>query len=187
VIRPVDRDEAAHQLHGVGILAQPFARDDHAEAVADDVDLRRAGEGEHGADEAAQVRNIGDGRVRRPGAKSLVRKKVALVALVADTPELAQRVAVIGEVLRERLHPPVRVAHRREGRVIVAVDEDDRRARHRSGSAEADQRSAERGVEDRRKAGRKRVADGAVGMRPGGERKQRAKSDEERRCEAGEA
>jgi hypothetical protein len=52
-----------------------------------------------------------------------------------------------------------------EGHVVVAVQEDHRRARHRTGGAEADHGLAQRCVLDHREVGRQRVADRAGGVR----------------------
>ena len=54
--------------------------------------------------------------------------EVALVTLVADAPQLGGRVAAIGEELREGQHAAERVAGGGKWRVVVAVDEDHRRA-----------------------------------------------------------
>ena len=122
------------------VLPHPFARERHAQAVADDVHALRAREVHHRAHEAAQVGHVGRVGVGDARAARLVGGQVALVALVAHAPELAGGIAVVGEELRQRLDAPVGAAGGGERRVVVAVDEDDRRSRHRAGGAEADER-----------------------------------------------
>src|SRR3954447_6449867 len=98
------------------VLPQPLAGKRYAEAVTDDVDALRPGVREHGVDERAQIRNVRDGRVRGAGPVGRRRDEIALVALVAEAPELARPIAVVEEVLRHRVHGSVRVAWRRERR-----------------------------------------------------------------------
>src|ERR1700719_1881121 len=54
----------------------------------------------------------------------IVLHQVALIALITQPPELAQVVAVIEEELREGLEAAKGVAGSREGRIVVAVEED---------------------------------------------------------------
>jgi hypothetical protein len=166
------------------VLAHPFARQGHAEAVADDVDLLRTGVVEHRANEAPQVGDVRFVGVREGRADRLIGGKVALIALVAEPPQLARRIAVLGEVLRQRMDAAIGIAGGRERRVVVAVQEDDRRARHRPRRAEAEYRLAERGIDDDGKVGRQAGADAAGGVRGAGERERR-EDGREQASEAG--
>ena len=115
-----------------------------------------------------------------PGAPRLVGEQVALVALVAERPDLGGRVAVREQVVCERLDVAERVAGRRIRRVVVAVEQDHRRPLDAARAAEADHRRAERGVEDLREAGRERRpgrGNGRGGQDEGGEQD----------CKSGEA
>ncbi len=100
VVRRGDRDEMPHELVGV-VAAQPLAGERPAEAVADDVDALRAGVLEHGLHEARQVVDVRGRRVRDGGPVRRRRREVALVALVAEPPDLARGVAAVDERLRE--------------------------------------------------------------------------------------
>src|SRR4051795_4956528 len=75
----------------------PCAGKCHAEAVPDDVDTLGPGVVEHGADEAIEIEHVRERRVRKARADRLIREQIALVALVAEPPELRRRVPVISE------------------------------------------------------------------------------------------
>ena len=85
------------------VLAHPLPSDGATEAVRDDVDLLGTGVVEHCMDELAQV---GDARRRRVGqgrADRLICREVALIALVAETPQLRRPIAVVaGSTRRSR-------------------------------------------------------------------------------------
>ncbi len=166
VVRAIDGDEPAHDAPRL-VLPHPLARDDHAQAVADDVHLARAGVGHHRVHEAAQVVDVGGGGMGEGGAAGVVGRQVALGALVAQAPQLARAVAAVREVLRE----PLDVALERlagadgERHVVVAVQQDHRRANDVACGAEADHRLAQRRIDDHGEIGRQRGADGAGSAR----------------------
>ena len=136
------------------VLPHPLARERAAEAVPDDVDALRAGVAR--APRARSARRSGTfATVECATAERLrlVGEQVALVALVAERPQLGRRVAVSrAAASASACTSPKRVARGRVGRVVVAVEEDHRRPLHRPGRAEAEHRRPERGVQDRRES-----------------------------------
>ena len=103
-------------------------------------------------------------RVRGARAVRRVGEQVALVALVAEPPDLARRVAVVDEVLRQRVDVAVRVA-RRSGTACRCC----RAARSpasactRPAAPKPRTGCAERRVRGNGEAGRERRADGSGG------------------------
>src|SRR5215470_5056610 len=82
----------------------------------------------------------------------IVLQQVALIALIAEPPELARTVAVIEEELREGLDAPEGIAGGRERGIVVAVEEDHRDVLDAADiGAKADDRFAEIEVLDHRK------------------------------------
>src|SRR5262249_13873210 len=160
VVRAVDRHESAHNVVGA-VLTHTLARERDPETVGDDIDLLRARVGEHRLDEPPEIRDIGQRRVRLPRPVRRVLDQVALVALVAEAPQLARRIPLIREKLRERVHAAERVARSRKRGVVVAMEEDDRGALDRAAGPEPDDRYTEGLVDDDRKVGRERGADRA--------------------------
>ena len=151
MVRPVDRHEAAYD--GLRfVLPHPFAGHGHAQAVSNDIDLLRTGESQHCANEATQIGYVRCIGVSDARAARLICGQIALIALIAKAPEFTRRVAMVGQILRKPLHAAVRIARRGKWRVVVAVQKDDRRVRHRTGGTEADHRCGEGCVFDNREA-----------------------------------
>src|SRR6516165_1246630 len=90
----------------------------------------------------------------------IVLQQVALIALIAEPPELARTVAVIEEELREGLDAPEGIAGGRERGIVVTVEEDHRDVLDAADiGAKADHRCSEIEVPDHREMVWKRRAD----------------------------
>ena len=157
----VDRDEAAHQALRLGPGAATRAPASRPGCGRRCRPALRAGV------RRARPRRSGAGRARwRPSVWAtperfvVVRREIALVALVAQAPQLARRVAAVDEgTARASCILPYAGCRRsgtacrccRAGRSPACV--------HGPRGAEADHRLPERGVDDHREAGRERRAD----------------------------
>src|SRR6516162_8897559 len=151
MIWPVHGDQGSDQRIGI-VLAHPFARYRNPKAVANDVYLVRAGEGDDGAHERAQQRDRGSSRMRNSRAPRLVLQQVALISLIAERPYFIEMEAIVHKKLSKVVDVAKRVAGCRERSGVVAVQEDDWNVSGRAVSGpEPDHRHAQVGVDDDRK------------------------------------